>query len=85
MGIGEILSKVKSTEFCVFFHSTQSKFCIHLIMMVFVKRYMLLALLFKVNCLFSQDITGTWEGDMNQFEFLQLNIVQVGDNLCGYG
>ena len=53
--------------------------------MVFVKRYMLLALLFKVNCLFSQDITGTWEGDMNQFEFLQLNIVQVGDNLCGYG
>lgn len=31
----------------------------------------------------SQNITGTWEGMMGS-EFLQVNIVQRGDDLCGY-
>lgn len=32
----------------------------------------------------AQKLTGTWEGEMEGYEFLQLNIVQVGNNLCGY-
>ena len=43
-----------------------------------------LALLLRGNCLFSQDITGTWEGDIGNNTFLQANIVQVNENLCGY-
>lgn len=31
-----------------------------------------------------KNITGTWEGDLNGFQFLQLNIIQNGDKLCGY-
>ena len=31
-----------------------------------------------------QKLTGTWEGDIDGFEYLQVNIVQVGDNICGY-
>jgi hypothetical protein len=32
----------------------------------------------------SQSITGTWEGDLGGTEFLQINVQQVGDNICGY-
>lgn len=32
---------------------------------------------------FSQNITGSWEGIMND-EVLRINIVQDGDNLCGF-
>ncbi len=32
----------------------------------------------------AQKIAGTWEGDMGGTEFLQINIVQVGDKVCGY-
>ncbi|MEJ7610699.1 MAG: hypothetical protein WKF88_05905 [Ferruginibacter sp.] len=33
----------------------------------------------------AQQLTGTWEGDiLDENEFLQINIVQVGDKLCGY-
>lgn len=32
----------------------------------------------------AQKLTGTWQGDMEGNEFLQLNIVQIGDHLCGY-
>lgn len=32
----------------------------------------------------AQKLTGTWEGEMEGYEFLQLNIVQIGNNLCGY-
>ena len=33
----------------------------------------------------AQSITGTWEGQIvDDGEFLQINIVQVGDKLCGY-
>ena len=41
-------------------------------------------LLLKVNNVCSQDLTGTWEGDLDNSEFLQVNIVQVKNNLCGY-
>lgn len=32
----------------------------------------------------AQDLTGTWEGDISNFEFLQVNIIQVKGTLCGY-
>lgn len=48
------------------------------------KRYIVLALILKANLLFSQDLTGKWEGDLGGSEFLQVNIVQVKDMLCGY-
>ena len=34
--------------------------------------------------LYAQDITGTWEGSISNFEFLQVNIIQVKGQLCGY-
>ena len=33
---------------------------------------------------YAQNITGTWEGDFGGEEFLQINIIQVGDKICGY-
>ncbi len=32
----------------------------------------------------AQKLTGTWQGEMDGYEFLQLNIIQIGNNLCGY-
>jgi hypothetical protein len=32
----------------------------------------------------AQKITGTWQGEMGDYEFLQINIVQVGNDICGY-
>ena len=32
----------------------------------------------------AQKLTGTWQGKMGENEFLELNIVQIGNNLCGY-
>ena len=47
--------------------------------------YLLIVFLFvKINIVSAQDLTGTWEGDLARSEFLQVNIVQVGDRLCGY-
>lgn len=47
-------------------------------------RYIILfALLLNANRLLSQSITGTWEGVMGH-EFLQLNIKEDNDKLCGY-
>ncbi len=40
--------------------------------------------LFLKNTTNAQALTGTWEGDIDGYEFLQVNIVQVGDNICGY-
>ena len=37
-----------------------------------------------VNITNAQKLTGTWQGEMDNFEFLELNIVQIGDNVCGY-
>lgn len=31
-----------------------------------------------------KNIAGTWEGDLGMDQFLQLNIVQNGDRVCGY-
>ena len=34
---------------------------------------------------FSQSLTGTWQGEITEEgEFLQINIVQTGEKLCGY-
>ena len=32
----------------------------------------------------AQNLTGTWEGDLGNDQFLQLNILQTGDKICGY-
>jgi hypothetical protein len=32
----------------------------------------------------AQRLTGTWEGDLDGNEYLQVNIVEVGNKLCGY-
>lgn len=49
-------------------------------------RYFFLAiLLLPAFGLFAQkNIAGTWEGDLGTDQFLQLNIVQDGDRICGY-
>jgi hypothetical protein len=39
---------------------------------------------FSFFCTKAQSITGTWEGDLGGTEFLQINVQQVGDNICGY-
>ncbi len=53
--------------------------------MCFSKRNILLLLLL-IHTLYipAQNLTGTWEGDLGADEFLQLNIIQTGDKLCGY-
>ena len=33
---------------------------------------------------YAQSIIGTWEGDLGGTEFLQINIIQVNTNICGY-
>lgn len=45
----------------------------------------ILASLLKPGTAAAQDISGTWEGDMGGFEFLQVVIVQVNEKeICGY-
>ncbi len=49
------------------------------------KRYFIsLSFVLLANHLPAQDITGTWEGDLGRDQFLQLNIIQNGDKICGY-
>ena len=49
------------------------------------RRYIISSLIILLaNHLPAQDITGTWEGDLGHDQFLQLNIIQNGDKLCGY-
>lgn len=49
------------------------------------KRYIISSLIILLAThLPAQDITGTWEGDLGPDQFLQLNIIQNGDKLCGY-
>jgi hypothetical protein len=49
------------------------------------KRYITsLAMVLLVINLPAQNITGTWEGDLGSDQFLQLNIIQTGDKICGY-
>ena len=53
--------------------------------MFFTKRYFisLTLVLLKFN-LTGQNLTGTWEGALSTDQFLQLNIIQTGDKICGY-
>ena len=46
--------------------------------------YFSLLFILLVNILPAQDITGTWEGDLGNDQFLQLNVIQNGDKICGY-
>ncbi len=39
---------------------------------------------FCIKNLPAQNITGTWQGDLGNNQFLQLNVIQVKDKLCGY-
>lgn len=49
------------------------------------KRYIIsLFFILPANYLPAQDITGTWEGDLGTYQFLQLSIIQNGDKICGY-
>lgn len=50
------------------------------------KRYLaVLSFILLANQLPAQrNVAGTWEGELGSDQFLQLNIVQNGDKLCGY-
>ncbi len=50
-----------------------------------IKKLLIVSVLFllKTSSLFSQNITGTWEGIMAD-EFLRISIIQEGKDLCGY-
>jgi hypothetical protein len=50
-----------------------------------LKRYIISLSLFLLAIdLPAQNITGTWEGDLENDQFLRLNIIQTGDMICGY-
>src|SRR5437868_4062384 len=50
-----------------------------------VKRHIIfLFLVWLTATMQAQDITGTWEGSLGEDQFLQLNIIQNGNKLCGY-
>lgn len=44
----------------------------------------LYSLLLLATRLPAQNLTGTWEGDLFNDQFLQLNILQTGNKICGY-
>lgn len=50
------------------------------------KRYFILSLFIVIPGFIQaqKNITGTWEGDLGNDQFLQLNVIQNGDKLCGY-
>ncbi|MEO7307298.1 MAG: hypothetical protein ABIR78_07025 [Ferruginibacter sp.] len=53
--------------------------------MVSFKRYIISLSLFLLAIdLPAQNITGTWEGNLGNDQYLQLNIIQTGDKICGY-
>ena len=53
--------------------------------MITVKKYAFTCLLIIAAFTISaQNLTGTWEGDLGTDQFLQLNILQNGDIICGY-
>src|SRR6478752_2367840 len=52
--------------------------------MLSCKLYLILFFLAFAKILPAQDITGTWEGTLSDDQFLQINIIQVKDKLCGY-
>lgn len=49
------------------------------------KRYIIsLTLIVLAINLPAQNLTGTWEGALGTDQFLQLNIIQTGNKICGY-
>lgn len=53
--------------------------------MMLIKRYIIsLIFIFPAINLQAQNLTGTWEGDLGNDQFLQLNIIQTGNKICGY-
>lgn len=49
------------------------------------KKYIAALVLILVSIhLPAQNLTGTWEGDLGNDQFLQLNIIQTGNQICGY-
>ncbi len=49
-----------------------------------IRTMALLCCLLSMNTAGAQDITGTWEGDLSNDEFIQVNVIQVRNRLCGY-
>jgi hypothetical protein len=50
-----------------------------------IKQYFIsLTLILPALNLTAQNLTGTWEGALSTDQFLQLNIIQTGDRICGY-
>ncbi len=49
-----------------------------------MKIFLSIIVIFFTHTNYAQKLTGTWQGETDGYEFLQLNIVQVGNNLCGY-
>ena len=50
-----------------------------------LKKYIISLSVTLLSCqLAAQNITGTWEGDMGGDQFLQVNIIQQGNKICGY-
>ena len=53
--------------------------------MFWSKHYIIsLSLILLAINLPAQNLTGTWEGALSNDQFLQLNIIQTGDKICGY-
>ena len=46
--------------------------------------YIIFLLLLSTKQSTAQQVTGTWEGIMDGNEYLQINVIQIGDKLCGY-
>ncbi len=52
---------------------------------MYIKHHIIsLYLLLQLGNAGAQDITGTWEGDLGNDQFIQLNVIQVKNSLCGY-
>ena len=49
-----------------------------------MKRFFTIFAVLLAQTAHAQKLTGTWEGEIDGYEFLQLNVVQTGNNLCGY-
>ena len=49
-----------------------------------MKSLFIIIAIFFVTLTYAQKLNGTWQGEMEDNEFLQLNIIQIGNNLCGY-
>lgn len=53
--------------------------------MLFKKGYLfILGFLCLLNIVSGQNLTGTWEGELDSNEFIQINIIQTGGKVCGY-